>query len=156
MGLRTEKSAAAAESEGSNGGASVGGSAVRTAETLLRVAPMALCLAALIVMLKNSEDNDFGSVSYSDLTPFSYLVYANGICAGYSLLSAFFTAVPRPSSLSRAWTVFFFDQVIFFTFFIFPSLSAKNSIFTRSQLSISVLLISKCKVGSWSSYRVQS
>lgn len=117
MGPSDEKSppsslsvSAAKKSEGLAAGE--GGGLVGTAETVLRVAPMGLCLAALVVMLKNSEDNDYGSVSYTDLTPFNYLVYANGICAGYSLLSAFFTAVPRPRSLSRAWTIFFFDQVI--------------------------------------------
>ncbi|KAJ1700020.1 hypothetical protein LUZ63_008532 [Rhynchospora breviuscula] len=85
---------------------------VRTVETLLRVAPMGLCVAALVVMLKNSQINDFGSLSYSDLGAFKYLVYANAICAAYSLLSAFYTAVPRPSTLSRSWTMFFFDQVL--------------------------------------------
>jgi hypothetical protein len=42
-----------------------------------------------------------------------YLVHANGICAGYSLLSAVLVAVPRPTAL-RAWTFFFLDQVIRF------------------------------------------
>lgn len=79
---------------------------------------MGLCLAAMVVMLKNSEDNDYGSVSYSHLTPFTYLVYANAICAGYSLISAFLTAAavdPRAvgGSLSRSWAVFLLDQVIF-------------------------------------------
>ena len=40
-----------------------------------------------------------------------YLVHVNGICAGYSLLSAVFTAMPRPSTMSRAWTFFLLDQV---------------------------------------------
>ena len=40
-----------------------------------------------------------------------YLVHANGICAGYSLLSAIFTAMPRPPTMSRAWTFFLLDQV---------------------------------------------
>ncbi|PNX68676.1 CASP-like protein 10-like, partial [Trifolium pratense] len=38
-----------------------------------------------------------------------YLVLANGICAGYSLLSAVLVAVLRPNAL-RAWTFFFLDQ----------------------------------------------
>jgi len=37
-------------------------------------------------------------------------VHANGICAGYSLLSAVVVAAPRPTLL-RAWTFFFLDQV---------------------------------------------
>jgi hypothetical protein len=41
-----------------------------------------------------------------------YLVYANGLCAAYSLVSAFYTAVPRPATLSRSWIVFLLDQVI--------------------------------------------
>lgn len=84
---------------------------LRTAETLLRLAPMALCLAALVTMLKNSQSNDYGAVSYSNLGAFRYLVHANGICAGYSLLSAIIVAMPRPSTMSRAWTFFFLDQV---------------------------------------------
>ncbi|XP_078165646.1 CASP-like protein 2A1 [Carex rostrata] len=86
-------------------------SSVRTIETLLRVTPMGLCTAALVVMLKNSQTNDYGDLSYSDLGAFKYLVYANAICFAYSLLSAFDTAVPRPLTLSRSWTMFFFDQV---------------------------------------------
>ncbi|KAJ6332745.1 hypothetical protein OIU77_008740 [Salix suchowensis] len=46
---------------------------MRTAETLLRLVPMALCVSALVVMLKNSQTNDFGSLSYSDLGAFRYL-----------------------------------------------------------------------------------
>ncbi|EOY13729.1 Uncharacterized protein TCM_032366 isoform 4 [Theobroma cacao] len=43
---------------------------MRTTETMLRLVPMALCIAALVVMLKNSQSNEFGSVSYSDLGAF--------------------------------------------------------------------------------------
>ncbi|GLT64706.1 hypothetical protein SLA2020_371830 [Shorea laevis] len=86
---------------------------MRTAEILLRLVLMALCLSALIVMVKNSQSNtDFGSLSYSDLGAFRYLVHANGICAGYSLLSAVIVAIARPS-ISRAWAFFFLDQVNF-------------------------------------------
>lgn len=84
---------------------------LRTAETFLRLLPIGLCVAALVLMLKNSEENDYGSVSYNDLGAFRYLVHANGICAGYSLLSAVVVAVPRPTLL-RAWTFFFLDQVL--------------------------------------------
>lgn len=47
-------------------------SAMRTAETLLRLVPMALCISALVLMLKDSQTNDFGSISYSDLGTFRY------------------------------------------------------------------------------------
>ncbi|XWS10768.1 hypothetical protein CRYUN_Cryun38cG0026200 [Craigia yunnanensis] len=40
---------------------------MRTAETRLRLVPLAVGVAALVVMLKNSQSNEFGSVSYSDL-----------------------------------------------------------------------------------------
>ncbi|XP_041007846.1 CASP-like protein 2A1 isoform X1 [Juglans microcarpa x Juglans regia] len=113
MGPRDEKEY---EEEGSVS------SAMRTAETLLRLVPVGLCVAALVVMLKNSQTNDFGSISYSDLGAFrcsfccnfidKYLVHANGICAGYSLLSAIIVAMPRPSTMSSAWTFFFLDQVL--------------------------------------------
>lgn len=48
-------------------------SGMRTAETMLRLLPMALCVAALVLMLKNSQTNDYGSLSYSDLGAFRYL-----------------------------------------------------------------------------------
>ncbi|KAK6929791.1 Casparian strip membrane protein domain [Dillenia turbinata] len=87
-------------------------SSMRNAETLFRLLPVALSLASLVIMFKNSQSNDFGSLSYSDLGAFRYLVHANGICAGYSLLSAIYAALPRPSILPRAWTLFIFDQVL--------------------------------------------
>lgn len=43
---------------------------MRTAETLLRLLPVALSVVALVVMLKDSQANDFGSVTYSDLGAF--------------------------------------------------------------------------------------
>ncbi|XP_076916020.1 CASP-like protein 2A1 [Bidens hawaiensis] len=81
------------------------------AEMLLRLFPVGLCVAALVVMIKDSETNDYGSLSYSNITAFRFLVHANGILAGYSLLSAAFTAVPRPMTMPRAWTFFLLDQV---------------------------------------------
>lgn len=50
-----------------------GNGALRTAEPIARLVPMGLCVAALVLMLKNSETNDFGSLSYSDLGAFRYL-----------------------------------------------------------------------------------
>lgn len=47
-----------------------GSSSMRTAETVLRLLPMGLCVVALVIMLKNSQTNDFGSLSYSDLGTF--------------------------------------------------------------------------------------
>jgi len=46
---------------------------LRTAETFLRLLPIGLCVAALVLMLKNSEENDYGSVSYNDLGAFRYI-----------------------------------------------------------------------------------
>ncbi|KAM5573832.1 CASP-like protein 2A1 [Rosa sericea] len=88
------------------------GSSLRTAETLLRLLPIAPCVAALLVMLHDSQDNEFGSVSYSHIGAFRFLVHANGICAGYSLLSAIISAKSRPSTKSVAWTFFFIDQLL--------------------------------------------
>ncbi|XWS16800.1 hypothetical protein CRYUN_Cryun33cG0011300 [Craigia yunnanensis] len=85
---------------------------MRTVETVLRLVPMTLGVAALVLMLKNSQSNEFGSVFYSDLGAFKYLVHANGICAGYSLLSAIIAAMPRPSTMPRAWTFFLLDQIL--------------------------------------------
>ncbi|CAM8990633.1 unnamed protein product [Rhodiola kirilowii] len=83
----------------------------RTGETLIRLLPLGLCVAALVLMLNNSESNEYGSLSYSDLGAFRYLVHANGICAAYSLLSAIFAARLQ-SSKPRAWTFFLLDQVL--------------------------------------------
>lgn len=46
---------------------------MKAAETILRVVPMGLCLAALLIMIKNAESNDYGSVSYYNLGGFKYL-----------------------------------------------------------------------------------
>ncbi|XP_042514903.1 CASP-like protein 2A1 [Macadamia integrifolia] len=102
-----------------------GRTSVQTAETLLRLFPMVLCVTALVIMLKDSQTSDFGSISSLDLGAFKYLVYANGICAGYSLLSAFYTAVPRSSTMSRAWTVFFFDQILTYMILAAGTVSAE-------------------------------
>ncbi|CAJ1960725.1 unnamed protein product [Sphenostylis stenocarpa] len=85
---------------------------LRTAETFLRLLPVGLCVSALVLMLKNSQQNQYGSVDYTDLGAFKYLVHANGICAGYSLFSAVISAMPRPSTMPRAWTFFLLDQVL--------------------------------------------
>ncbi|WOL08523.1 CASP-like protein 2A1 [Canna indica] len=97
----------------------------RKAESLLRVAPMGLCLAAMVIMIKNAQENDFGAVSYADLSAFKYLVYANGACAAYSLLSAFYVAMPRPMTLARSWAVFFFDQLLTFVILAAGSVSSE-------------------------------
>ncbi|KAL6561672.1 hypothetical protein OROMI_017273 [Orobanche minor] len=91
-----------------------GSTTIRTAETLLRVLPMPLCMSALVVMLKNSQTNDYGSLSYSDLGAFKIFspCNASGVCAGYSLLSAVATAILRPSTMFRAWTFFLLDQLL--------------------------------------------
>ncbi|OVA11847.1 Uncharacterized protein family UPF0497 [Macleaya cordata] len=107
-----------------------------SAESLFRVVPMVLCVTALVVMLKNAMSNDYGSVSSSDLGGFKYLIYANGICAGYSLLSALYLAAVRPPSSSStttttmysqqtAWTVFFFDQVMTYIILAAGTVSAE-------------------------------
>ncbi|KAL6999783.1 hypothetical protein U1Q18_000939 [Sarracenia purpurea var. burkii] len=101
-----------AMAEEEDGGGADGSTGMRTAETLLRLLPMGLCIVSLVVMLKNSQTNEFGTLSYSHLGAFSYLVNVNGICAGYSLLSAVVAAVPRPTTMSRAWAFFFLDQIL--------------------------------------------
>ncbi|XP_054817878.1 CASP-like protein 2A2 [Prosopis cineraria] len=87
-------------------------SALRTSETFLRLLPIGLSVAALVLMLNDSQANDYGSLDYTDLGAFRYLVHANGICAGYSLISAAIVAMPRPSTMSRAWTFFLLDQLL--------------------------------------------
>ena len=84
---------------------------VRPVETLLRAAPLGLCVAAMTVMLRDQQSNEYGTVAYSDLGGFEYLVYANVLIAAYSLVSTFYTAVPRPATVSHSWVVFLLDQV---------------------------------------------
>jgi hypothetical protein len=84
---------------------------VRPLETLLRAAPLVLCVAAMAVMLRNRQSNEYGSVSYVDLSGFRYLVCVNGLCALYALASAFYTAVPRRATRASSWAVFLLDQV---------------------------------------------
>ncbi|XP_057970630.1 CASP-like protein 2A1 [Malania oleifera] len=96
--------------KGDKGGAAAAGRCFPM-EMVMRLVPMALCIAALVVMLKTSESNDYGSLSYSNLGPFRYLVDANGICAAYSLLSAIFSAIHRPFTMSMSWAFFFLDQL---------------------------------------------
>ncbi|XP_023525986.1 CASP-like protein 2A1 [Cucurbita pepo subsp. pepo] len=104
--------AAAAASSSAVVDETLSSSGMRVADTLLRLASMGLCVAALIVMLKNSQTDDYGSVAYSDLGAFKFLVHVNGICAGYSFLSAVVAAMSRPSTMSKAWTLFFLDQLL--------------------------------------------
>lgn len=47
-----------------------GRTSIRTTETLLRLLPVALSVVALVVMLKDSQSNDYGSLTYSDLGAF--------------------------------------------------------------------------------------
>lgn len=103
-------------------------SRMRTAETFLRLVPMGLCLSALLLMLKNSQTNDYyGSVSYSDFGGFKYLIYANGACLGYSLFSALYIVLPHGSTTkSHAWTIYFFDQVL--TYMILAAGSASTEV----------------------------
>ncbi|KAL6656838.1 hypothetical protein ACP70R_004618 [Stipagrostis hirtigluma subsp. patula] len=119
MSKMTEEKAAGAEAERRQmaaGEEDAAAARVRPVETLLRAAPLGLCVAAMAVMLRDQQSNEYGAVAYSDLGGFKYLVYANGLCAAYSLASAFYTAVPRPATLSRSWAVFLLDQV--FTYLI--------------------------------------
>ncbi|XP_050378078.1 CASP-like protein 2A1 [Argentina anserina] len=116
MAAVVEKSAAEVargdEVEGMSGNSNSNGSSLRTAETLLRLLPIAPCVAALLVMLHDSQNNEFGSVSYSHIGAFRFLVHANGICAGYALLSAIISAKSRPPTKSLAWTFFCIDQLL--------------------------------------------
>ncbi|KAG2305641.1 hypothetical protein Bca4012_085171 [Brassica carinata] len=99
----------------------------RTVETVLRVASMALSIANLVIMIKNSISNDFGSLSYSTLGAFKYLVTANGVCATYSLLSVIFLiAIPCPISKLRLWTLFLLDQVVTYAVLAAGAVSAET------------------------------
>ena len=69
-----------------------------------------------------------------------YLVHANGICAGYSLLSAAIVAMPHPSTMSRAWTFFLLDQVTILSLLLSLLIYLDINIF---QLRPTLLIINK-------------
>lgn len=99
---------------------------MRTVESMLRLLPMSLCIVSLVLMLTNSQSSDdFGLLSYSDLGAFRYLVQASGVCAGYSLLSALVSALPHPSTMSRAWTFFLLDQVFMYVILVAGAVSTE-------------------------------
>ncbi|EOA32291.1 hypothetical protein CARUB_v10015553mg [Capsella rubella] len=99
----------------------------KTAEASLRVVSMALSIVGLVIMIKNSISNDFGSISYSNLGAFMYLVIANGVCAAYSLLSALaILALPCPISKLQVWTLFLLDQVVTYLVLAAGSVSAET------------------------------
>lgn len=52
-------------------------SSFRTAETLLRLLPIGPCVAALVVMLHDSQTNDFGSLSYSHIGAFRFVIISS-------------------------------------------------------------------------------
>ncbi|WOH03079.1 hypothetical protein DCAR_0522471 [Daucus carota subsp. sativus] len=114
--MESSPSVAAARGD-KNAGEENGSSSMRKTESMLRLLPMSLCIVSLVLMLSNSQSSDdFGLLSYSNLGAFRYLVQASGVCAGYSFLSALVSALPRPSTMFRAWTFFVLDQV--FTYII--------------------------------------
>ncbi|EPS69398.1 hypothetical protein M569_05367, partial [Genlisea aurea] len=99
--------------------------AMRTAEMLLRLLPLALSVVAMVIMLKDSQTSDYGSLTYSDIGAFRYLVHASGVSAGYSLLSAVAAAVPQPSTVSRAWAFFLLDQLLTYVILAAGAVSAE-------------------------------
>ena len=46
---------------------------LRIAETFLRLLPIGLCVSALVLMLRNSQENEYGSVAYTDIGAFRYI-----------------------------------------------------------------------------------
>ncbi|CAA7049002.1 unnamed protein product [Microthlaspi erraticum] len=110
----------------------------RTVETVLRVASMALSIVGLVIMIKNSISNDYGSLSYSNLGAFKYLVNANGVCAAYSLFSAVaIVVIPCPISKLRVWTLFLLDQVVTYAVLAAGAVGAETVYLTyKGNLSI--------------------
>jgi len=47
----------------------------KSAEAVLRVASMALSITGLVIMIKNSISNEFGSVSYSNIGAFMFTFF---------------------------------------------------------------------------------
>ena len=95
MGDKRENGSATASSpmELGSGDGDEGGnkSSMRTAETLLRLVPVALCTLSLVVMLKSSQTNDFGSLSYSDLGAFKYYFSSHfpAVCVIFFIMTGF-------------------------------------------------------------------
>lgn len=98
-----------AEMEGSGNGPA---GERRYFETLLRLLPVGLCISALVVMLKTKQSDQYIQLEYNDIGAFRFLAYANGICAGYSFISAFESMVPASNHTYRSWILFLLDQGI--------------------------------------------
>lgn len=49
-------------------------SALRTSETFLRLIPIGLSVAALVLMLNDSQTNEYGSLAYTDLAAFRFFL----------------------------------------------------------------------------------
>lgn len=67
---------------------------LRTAETFLRLLPVGLCVSALVLMLKNSQQNQYGSVDYTDLGAFKYVYvteYRKYMAFFFNFLECFLT-----------------------------------------------------------------
>jgi len=84
----------------------------RPVETLLRLLPVGLCISALVVMLKTEQSDQYVQLDYNDIGAFRFLAYANGISAGYSLISAFDSMVSLSHHISKSWILFLLDQGI--------------------------------------------
>lgn len=65
-------------------------SLLRIVETFLRLFPICLCVTALIIMLKNSEENEYGSVAYSDLGAFRYQLNLPNFVRSFNHVFSFF------------------------------------------------------------------
>lgn len=78
-----------------------------------------------------------------------YLVNANGICAGYSLLTAIIAAKPRSPTMSQAWAFFFLDHVI-------NSLNSNFNFFYFYFGHKSLLVLVVCRIFHFCSYGFNS
>ncbi|KAK1353853.1 hypothetical protein POM88_052218 [Heracleum sosnowskyi] len=71
--MESSPSVAAARGD-KNGEEENGSNSMRTAESMLRLLPMSLCIVSLVLMLTNSQSSDdFGLLSYSDLGAFRFI-----------------------------------------------------------------------------------
>ncbi|CAA7409075.1 unnamed protein product [Spirodela intermedia] len=86
-----------------------GGEKLRCLEIVLRICAPPLSIAALLLIVGNKQVNDtYGRLEYTDLTGLKYLVWANAISAGYTILAFAASTLWWPIT---PWIFFASDQI---------------------------------------------
>eukprot|EP00252_Welwitschia_mirabilis_P027184 TRINITY_DN924_c0_g1_i1.p1 TRINITY_DN924_c0_g1~~TRINITY_DN924_c0_g1_i1.p1 ORF type:complete len:192 (-),score=29.30 TRINITY_DN924_c0_g1_i1:226-801(-) len=82
----------------------------RSLEACLRVFAAGLCVAGMVLMLKNKIVGQYSTLEYRQIRAFEYLTYASGAAAGYSMISAVGSVVAHDCRGYRSWILLLLDQ----------------------------------------------